>query len=205
MPDLNFRIEGVEAARFSASPLLNFRLCVESDEAVQAATLQCQIRIEPARRRYQPAEQRHLRDLFGEPERWGQTLRSMLWTHSIVVLPPFAERTVADLPAVCTFDFNVATAKYFHALEGGEVPLSFLFSGTIFHAGPDGALQVAPVPWSKEAAFALPVRAWKEMMDTYYPNTAWLCLRRDVFDRLHQYKIDRGIPTWEQALESMLP
>ena len=43
------------------------------------------------------------------------------------------------------------------------------------------------------------------MMDEHYPNTAWLCLRRDVFERLHQYKTDRGIPTWEQALESMLP
>jgi predicted alpha-1,6-mannanase (GH76 family) len=43
------------------------------------------------------------------------------------------------------------------------------------------------------------------MMDEYYPNTAWLCLSREVFDRLHQYKIDRGLPTWEQAVESMLP
>jgi hypothetical protein len=43
------------------------------------------------------------------------------------------------------------------------------------------------------------------MMDIYYPNSAWLCLRRDVFERIYQYKVERGIPTWEQALESMLP
>jgi hypothetical protein len=30
-------------------------------------------------------------------------------------------------------------------------------------------------------------------------------LRRDIFDRLYQYKRERGIPTWEQALESILP
>ena len=41
-------------------------------------------------------------------------------------------------------------------------------------------------------------------MDHYYPNTAWLCLRRDVFDRLYRYKMQRGIPTWEQALECLL-
>jgi len=43
------------------------------------------------------------------------------------------------------------------------------------------------------------------MMDHYYPNTAWLCLRRDVFERLHRYKVERAIPTWEQALESIIP
>jgi hypothetical protein len=43
------------------------------------------------------------------------------------------------------------------------------------------------------------------MMDIYYPNSAWLCLRRDVFDRLYQYKRGRGMATWEQALESILP
>ncbi len=205
MPEVEFRIEGVEVAHHSAAPGLNFRLCVTSDTPLHTVTVRCQIRIEPARRRYLPEEQRRLRDLFGEPERWGQTLHSMLWTHTNVVLPPFECDTTVDLPAACTFDFNVASAKYFNALEGGEVPLSFLFSGTIFYAGPDGAVQVAQIPWNKEAAFGLPVHTWKQMMDDYYPNIAWLCLRRDVFDRLHQYKIDRGIPTWEQALESMLP
>ena len=43
------------------------------------------------------------------------------------------------------------------------------------------------------------------MMDIYYPNTAWLCLRRDVFERLHQYKVENAIPTWEQTFESLLP
>jgi hypothetical protein len=42
------------------------------------------------------------------------------------------------------------------------------------------------------------------MMNSYYPNVAWLSLRRDVFERLHQYKIDRGIPTFEEALLQIL-
>jgi hypothetical protein len=109
-----------------------------------------------------------------------------------------------ELPVPCTFDFNVAATKYFSALDDGDVPLYFLFSGTIFHADEDGALQVAPISWEKEANFQLPVRVWKEMMDLYYPNTAWLCLQKDVFDRLYQYKMRRGDPTWEQALDRLL-
>ncbi len=205
MPDLSFRVEGVEAERFSATPLLNFRLRLECDEPVHGVMLRCQIRIDPARRRYEPAEQQRLRDLFGEPERWGQTLHSMLWTNTSAVAPPFEEAVEIDLPAPCTFDFNVATAKYFQALDGGCVPLTLLFSGTIFYANSEGALQVAQIPWSKELAYAMPVRVWKEMMDAHYPNTAWVCLRRDVFERLHQYKIERGLPTWEQAMENLLP
>lgn len=204
MVDLDFQVDGVEAARFSAAPLLNFKLRIESGKPVQTIALRCQIRIEAARRRYRESEQERLLDLFGEPERWSQTLRSVLWTHAGIVVPAFEGETVVDLPAPCTFDFNVSATKYFGGLEGGEAPLTMLFSGTVFYED-DGALRAAQIPWSKETTFALPVAVWKEMIDRYYPNTAWLCLRRDVFDRLHQYKIDRGIPTWEQTVESILP
>ena len=208
MPDLSFRVTGVESPAHSAAPLLHFKLAIENadrKEAIQAIMLRCQFRIEPTARQYNGAEKARLLDLFGEPERWSHTLRSMLWTHSSIVVPPFRGATEVDLPAQCTFDLTVASAKFFDGIEGGEVPLMLLFSGTIFYEAPDGSLQVAQIPWTKEAAYRLPVSAWKNMMDTHYPNTAWLCLRRDIFERLQRYKVERGIPTWEQTLESILP
>jgi hypothetical protein len=208
MPDLSFQVEGAEAVRFAAAPLLLFKLRIAQRAAavpIHAIALRCQVRIEPAKRRYEGKERERLLDLFDTPDRWSQTLRPMLWTHVSAVVPPFTDDVVVDLPVPCTFDFNVAATKYFHALEEGEVPLSLLFSGTVFHEVADTGLQVAQVPWDKEAAFRLPVKVWKEMMELYYPNSAWLCLRRDVFDRLYQYKSGHRIPTWEQALESLLP
>jgi Family of unknown function (DUF6084) len=208
MPDLSFQVEKAEAVRFAAAPLLGFKLRIAQDAAalpIHAIALRCQIRIEPGRRRYQVEEQRGLLDLFDTPDRWGQTLRPMLWTHTSTVVPPFTDSIIVDLPVPCTFDFNVAATKYFHALEDGEVPLSLLFSGTVFHEVEDAGLQVEQIPWEKEASFRLPVAVWKEMMELYYPNSAWLCLRRDIFDRLHQYKSEQRIPTWEQALETLLP
>jgi len=188
--------------------MLAFKLRVENmdaEEAIQSVALRCQIQIEATRRKYDAGEQERLLDLFGEPERWSQTLRAMLWTHASVTVPPFQGSTLVDLPVQCTFDFNVAAAKYFAGLEGGEVPLNLMFSGTIFYDAGESTLQVEQIPWDREAKYRLPVRVWKEMMEIYYPNSAWLCLRRDVFDRLSQYKMRRGIPTWEQALESILP
>jgi Family of unknown function (DUF6084) len=208
--DLNFNVEGAEQQPHSAAPLLVFKLRIaetvtdEEPITIPAIALRCQIRIEPTRRRYAPAEQEQLLDLFGEPERWGQTLRSALWTHASVVVPPFTGSTVVDLPVPCSFDFNVAATKYFHALEDGEVPLCLLFSGTIFYTAEDGYLQVSQIPWEKEANFRLPVSVWKDMIDLYYPNSAWLCLGRDAFDKLYHFKSSQGIPTWEQAIERLL-
>jgi Family of unknown function (DUF6084) len=208
MPDLSFQIEKSEPQRFTVAPTLLFKLRIANavaNETIHSVALRCQIQLEVTRRQYSSEDQDQLRDLFGETERWGQTLKTMLWTHASVVAPAFQETTVVDFPVPCTFDFNVAATKYFHGLADGEVPLCFLFSGTVFYADDGGALQVAPIPWDKEARFRLPVKSWREMMDIYYPNSAWLCLRRDVFERLYQYKVEHGIPTWEQALESVLP
>jgi hypothetical protein len=207
VPDLSFQVNGAEAVPFAASPLLVFKLQVtngDAAEAIQTVALRCQIQIEATRRRYSAEEQGRLLDLYGEPERWGQTLRTMLWTHTSVIAQPFRGSALVDLPVPCTFDFNVAATKYFAGLEDGEVPLCLLFSGTVFYEAPDGALQVSQISWEKEAKYRLPVRVWQEMMSHYYPNSVWLSLRRDVFDRLYQHKMRRGIPTWEQALESLL-
>jgi hypothetical protein len=208
MFDLNFEVERAEAVTFAAAPLLNFKLLVRQAAAratpIHTVVLRCQVRIEPGKRRYSPEEQKRLLDLFGSPSQWMRTLRPMLWTHTSAMLPAFTDRVVVDLPVPCSFDFNLGATKYFYALADGEAPLTLLFSGTIFYEGPEGNVQVAQVPWEKEATFRLPTRVWREMMEHYYPNSAWLCLRKDVFDRLYEFKSLHCLPSWEQALENLL-
>lgn len=207
MPDLSFRVDGAQAVSFAAQPLLALKLHIENaneQETIHTVALRVQIQIEANRRQYDAGEKKSLRDLFDQPERWGQTLRPMLWTHSSVVVPSFQGKTEADLQVPCTFDFNVAATKYFHAVSDGDIPLNLLFSGTVFYLDPDGSLQVAPISWSSEARYRLPVRVWREMMDLYYPNSAWLCLRRDVFERLYDYKVQHAISTWEQMFDLLL-
>jgi Family of unknown function (DUF6084) len=211
MPDLDYQVEGAEPERVAAVPLLRFRLRVSERVAsgaeptpIHAVALNCQLRIEPARRRYEPGEQARLLELFGTPERWGQTLRPLLWTHAGTVVRTFTGSTLVDLPVPCSYDFSLAATKYFDALQGGDIPLCFLFSGTIFYEAEECGLQVAQVPWDREAYFRLPAGTWKALMDLYYPNGAWLCFRKDVFDRLSEYKREQGLPTWERVMESLL-
>lgn len=203
MPDLNFEIIGAAPVREMATPALAFDLRVSNDprEPIQAVLLRCQIQIETARRRYSPSEQDQLRDLFDEPHRWGQTLRPLLWINTSVNLPAFTGSLAYPIPVPCPYDLNVPITKYFHALTGDTVPLTFLFSGTVFYEA--DRLQAAPISWNKEARYRLPVQVWKDLMNLYYPDVTCLCLRRDVVDELYRFKMREGIPTLEEAILRM--
>lgn len=207
MVELDFAVVDVEVEPHAMSPQLVFGLRVANRTpavAILNIMLNCQLRIEPARRAYGKAEHDRLSDLFGAPDRWGQTLLSFLWTHASVSVPAFDAECVVGLRAPCSFDFNVAATKYFGGLEQGEVPLSFLFSGSVFYRDEDGQMQIGQIDWSKETRFRLPIAVWRGMMERYYPNSVWLRLDRDVFDALHRYKRQKGLPTFELALKSLV-
>ncbi len=207
MPDLTIQIEGAESLAYAAVPAIACKLRVSSapsEQPVHTIVLKCQVQIEPAKRRYSAPEQARLHDLYGEPSRWAQTVKPLHWMNTSVTVPSFAGVTSVDLELPCSFDFNVAATKYFHALDTGEVPITVMFSGTIFYSESDGRLQATQIPWDREASYRMPVAVWKQMMDHHYPSAAWLCLQRDVFEKLLDYKVRNGIPTFDRALEELL-
>ncbi len=213
MPDLGFTVTGVEPAAHGLTPLLHFKLKIDAapsqDEdggiaMIESVILQVQIQIQSHGRSYNRTEREKLVELFGTPERWGQTLRPMLWAHANTTVGRFSGSIETQLPVACTYDFNIAATKYFHALEEGEVPLLFLFSGTIFYASPGEGLQVQQISWEKECLWRMPALRWRELMEYHYPNSAWICLHQDVFERLCEFKRRSGCATWEQALDQLL-
>jgi hypothetical protein len=211
MPELNFRVDGARPERYAATPLLQFRLRVTEavtpglePTPIHTVVLRCQVRIEPSRRQYDAQEQERLLDLFDTPDRWNRTLKPLLWTHVNCTIPPFTGSCDVDLGVACSYDFSVAATKYFAAIMDGEIPLIFLFSGTIFYHSHLDTLQVCQISWEKEASFRLPSATWRELMNHYHPNNVWLGLRKDVFDTLEQYRRRQGLPTTEQALQRLL-
>jgi hypothetical protein len=202
---LGFEVLDARPEPHAAVPTITMRIRVtEADGGtVHALALRCQIRIEPQRRRYQPEEEERLYELFGETPHWGDSLRPFLWTHVSTTVPAFTGATEFDLAVECTYDFEVAAAKYLHALAGGEVPLRLLFSGTAFTRGERG-FAAEPVSWDLEAAYRMPASLWPAVMDLYFPNSAWLRLGRPTLDALQQFKAARALPTWDQAFELLL-
>ena len=206
VPVLDFEVLDVGVAR-GVVPLLSFRLRITEHAGVpvEAVTLESQIQIEAARRRYKdPREQEALLDIFGEPHRYAKTVRTMVLAIATTQVPRFTGSTEAHVKVSSSFDLGLGWVKYFHALQDGEVPLAFQFSGTIFYQAEAGNLQICKIPWDREATFRMPLSVWKQMVDEHYPDDNWLNLRRDVFDRLYRYKARNALGSWEETITRLL-
>jgi hypothetical protein len=202
--EFSFSCEAARADAYAAGPTLVFRLRLTATPGVRvhAMALRCQIRIEPGRRGYRQAEAEGLSDLFGERARWGSTMLPVQFAHVSIMVPGFTGEAEVDLPVPCTYDLDIASTRYFHALEEGEVPLLMLFSGTAF-TGP-GGFRVEPVPWDREASFRLPVEVWREMVEQHFPGCGWLRLPRDTMDALLAYRSGHALPSWDATVRALL-
>jgi hypothetical protein len=203
-PDLAFSVDEAGALEHAAAPALRFALRIESPRDIRSVSLSVEIRIAATRRAYDERAQQRLVELFGRPEEWGRNLHALHWTTLNMTVPAFSGQTVVELKVPCTYDLEVTGARYINALEDGDVPLEFLFSGAVFYTAEDGRLQVGRIGWDKEAEFRLPVAAWREAMDRHFPGAAWLRVDRASFDRLSAYKARHTLLTWEQTLDALL-
>ena len=205
MAELTFDCIGAQAERYAVLPTITLKLRVSetSGQRVDAIALRCQIRIEPARRRYSSGEEARLKDLFGETMQWADTLKPMQFTNISTMISSFTGHTEVDLPVNFSYDLEIGSGRYFASLEAGEIPLLLLFSGTIFSVV-DGRMQVQQVPWSKEASFRLPVSVWREAVDVHFPNMAWITMSRETFHGLERFKTARALPTWDATLTTLL-
>ena len=207
LPELSFRIEDAGPLAPAAAPTLRFGLRIEAGGGA-----------DPLRRPrdadsdrgatalVRPTAEERLNELFGAPERWSSTLRTLPWTRTTTVVPPFDGATAVDLLVPCTYDFDVSASKYLHVVAqgDGDVPLEFLFSGTFFYTAQNGLLQTGRIAWDREAAYRLPVQVWRETMDQHFPDSAWLRLSRDAFDRLYAYKARHAFTSWEATIAALV-
>lgn len=205
MSNYTFTVADIFAEPYAVAPQLTARLRITeaTGQQIHAVALRCQVRIEPQRRRYDEKEQRGLLGLFGDRERWVDTLRPLLWMHCNTMVPGFSSVTEVDLVLPCSYDFDVVGSRYLHALSDGTVPLSLLFSGTVFTKGSSG-FGVEQVPWDCEARYQLPVSVWRRLIDSYFPNTGWLRLDRELLTSLADYRARHGLLSWDETVQTLL-
>ncbi len=202
---LRFACTGSRPEPHAAGPALQLDLRVEdgTGRRVHAVALRVQIRIDPRPRRYTAAETARLTDLFGEPNRWGDTLQPLQLATVPVLTPSFTNSTTVAVNVPLTYDLDIAAARYLHGLDEGEIPLTLLFSGTMFYAG-DTGVQLGLVPWHEEAEHRLPVAVWRAAMDEHFPGSGWVRLRRDTLDRLAAFRSAHTLLSWDNAVERLL-
>jgi uncharacterized protein DUF6084 len=204
-PEPEFEVLSASGRRHAAVPALEFEVHVSepSGRRVYLIALTAQVMIEPARRSYDAATHEALIELFGPPERWAVTTRSLLWHKADVLVPTFTGSTTFRIPVPCSYDFELAAAKYFYSLPGGEVPMAFNLNGTLFYEE-GGRLQMSLVPWSCSAGFQLPVSTWRELVEHYYPHTGWVTLQDETLAALQEEKRRRRLPTVDATVSKLL-
>jgi hypothetical protein len=205
MAELAFDCVGARPEKYAVVPSMTFslRIAETTGQKIDAIALRCQLRIEPARRRYSDAEAERLNDLFGETRRWADTLKPLQFATVSIMVPGFTGSTELDLPVMLSYDLEIGSARYFAGLDAGEVPLLLLFSGTVF-AVVEGRMQVQQVPWSKEASYRLPISVWRAAIDAHFPNSAWIKMTRETLDELQRFKARQALPTWDATLAALL-
>jgi hypothetical protein len=205
-PEPEFAVLGVRTVRFAANPMLSLDLQITepSGRQVYMIALTVQLMIEPARRSYDNATRAKLLELFGEPERWAVTTRSLVWSQLDVLVPAFTGSTTVAVPVPCTYDLEQAAAKYLYSLPDGMAPLALHFNGTVYYRGEDGGLQMVLVPWSTSIDFRMPVSVWRETIEHHYPNTGWIALSSETLEALQQAKLERGLATLDATVAQLI-
>jgi Family of unknown function (DUF6084) len=205
MAELTFGCTGARALRYAATPTLSFALTITEATGVRvhAIALRCQIRIEPHRRRYSADEARRLNDLFGDTTRWAETVKPIQLATVSTMVPGFTAQTETELQVPCTYDLEVASARYLQGLDDGTIPLLLLFSGTVFVAkGESYAVQL--ISWSSEASYRMPVQVWQDVVSEHFPGSAWLRCSTETLDALSAFKAEHALPTWDATLAALL-
>jgi uncharacterized protein DUF6084 len=205
MTMLAISVLGAQPSPQTASPGITFRLRVEerSGARVHSMTLRCRVQISARCRRYAEDEQSRLYELFGDFSQWERTLRTVTWSQSTLVVSAFDGRIDIDLSVPCTYDLQVAAAKYLHAIRDRRVPLTFLFSGMMFQVA-GGGLRIEPVPWDLETSYQMRASIWHAAMDQFFPGRGRLMLRRDTIDRLQAFRGQHAVVSWDEAIDLLL-
>ncbi len=206
LPEPDFWVLGAEPVRRAAVPTLAFKMRANntSGREVYAIVLTAQIQIEAAQRTYSEETRERLREIFGEPERWGDTARGVLWTREEHLVQGFADSVRFDIRVPLTIDAEIAAVKYFSAVQGGKVPLTFHFSGTVMYRGETDRLQITQLAWTSEAKFELPIETWRQTIALHYPEGGVMRLGEATLEELRAFRVARGLPSLEAAVHELL-
>ena len=205
-PAPEFAITSAAHLAYAAAPTMVFSATATdaAEHDIQSMALSAQVMIDPSRRGYDTRTRERLTELFGPPASWTPSTQALSWARIMAVVPGFVGTTTFALEIPCTYDLEVAATKFFYALEEGEVPLSFHFSGTVFYRSTNSRLQVAPVPWSATARFQMPVTTWRAMIAEHYPGGGWIRLQNETLASLNALRAERGLTSLDACVAELL-
>jgi hypothetical protein len=206
VPAPEFAVTGAMHVPFAATPTMRFDAAVTEPEGieVQSIALTAQVMIDPARRGYDPETRERLAELFGPPASWTPSTSGLAWARVATSVPGFKGATTFAIEVPCTYDLEVAAAKYFYAIHDGRVPLSFHFNGNVFYRDEGGRLMVVPVSWTSTAQYSMPVETWRAMIAEHYPGGGWIRVDEPTLAALNDRRAARGLGSFDACVRELL-
>jgi hypothetical protein len=206
VPAPEFAVTGATHVPFAATPTMRFDAAVTEAEGieVQSIALTAQVMIDPARRGYDPETRERLTELFGPPASWAPSTSGLAWARVATSVPGFTGATAFGIEVPCTYDLEVAAAKYFYAVHEGLVPLSFHFNGNVFYRDERRQLMVVPIAWSSTVQYSMPVATWRAMIAEHYPGGGWIRLNDETLAALNDRRAARGVSSFDACVRELL-
>lgn len=203
LPEPEFWVLDCVPVPHTAAPTLSFKLRVKDGSGLEVYTvaLTAQIHLEASSRAHAHDVRQGLQDVFGEPERWNDTARSVIWAKRDVLVPSFTGSTSFELELPCSTDLELATTRYFEAVEDGEAPLAFHFSGSVFYRAEHDRMQLTMVPWHSTAQFRLPLATWRKAVGE---RGGLVRVSGEAFAELKQFQHERGLPSLGAAVSELV-
>ena len=206
-PDPDFEVLSSRAIARAAAPTVGFRVKVSDGSGLTILTmaLGVVITVEPSKRPYDSESRERLVELFGPPERWASTTTNFRWAQADAVVPAFSGGEAEfELVVPCTYDLELAAAKYFHGLGDGVAPLRFHFNGTVIYEAGDGRMQVVQIPWDRSPRFRMPIEVWRKTIADAYPFRSWVPVHADTLAKLERRKAEGAVPTFDAVIDELL-
>lgn len=206
VPAPEFAVTGAAHLPFAATPTMRFQGAVTEPEGVevQSIALTAQVMIDPARRGYDPKTRERLAELFGPPASWAPSTSGLAWARVAATVPGFTGSAAFAIEVPCTYDLEVAAAKYFYAVCEGLIPLSFHFNGNVFYRGERGQMMIVPVSWSSTAQFSMPIATWRAMIAEHYPGGGWIRVDDETLAALNDRRGARGLSSFDACVRELL-
>jgi Family of unknown function (DUF6084) len=208
IPAPEFEITGAAHVPFAAAPTMRFEVVANEPQVIeiQSIALTAQVMIDPARRGYDAETRERLAELFGPPASWAPSTSGLHWARVGASVPGFRGQTTFPVEVPCTYDLEVAAAKYFYALRDGQVPLSFHFNGNVFYRdlGPGHPLMVVPISWTCTAQYRMGLDVWRAMIAEHYPGGGWIRLDDRTLEALNARRASRGLASFDACLQELL-
>ncbi len=138
---------------------------------------------------------------------WPELVRELL-TYGQIMTQPFTEETLCEAYIPITAEMDAALLLRFSGRSVKKLPIVVTLEGfALYRNRGDGRVLYYMLPTDPplEARYILGFEDWSNIVRTFYgSDLIWIKIRRDVLERLEEYKRKKFYPSYSEMLDDIM-